>query len=427
MKAVAVFFFLSTLVAYSQTDNITLMTYNLMYYRASSIPCTQSQGATTRDQELKTIFDYVHPTIFTANEVGASASNQNFILNSVINTQGEVNYAKANYTNNSFSDISNMLVYDSTKVMLKNQYFLSKDLNNNSLVRGIDFYHMYYKDPKLSMGADTVFFTVVCCHLKAGTGTSNENERETMAAAIMSHIANDVNDQNIILCGDMNVYASSEGAYQDFVNYSNVSARLYDPLNMPGSWHSTSQFADYHTQSTHSSGTGCYSGGGLDDWFDHYLVSNAVKQGTDGVTYDLNSYQVIGNDGNHFNQSINSGTNTAAPSNIVDALYNLSDHLPVIMKLKIDLSDIGLKEHSLAENFHVNNLITDNKLFISKSYNDEVNCKIYDLTGKIISRFTIGTDQASIVVNTNGWAPGIYIMRAKGNTGKPYSIKLVKN
>ncbi|MBT8195425.1 MAG: hypothetical protein HKO56_03565, partial [Bacteroidia bacterium] len=44
-------------------------------------------------------------------------------------------------------------------------------------------------------------------------------------------------------------------------------------------------------------------------------------------------YNEFGNDGNHYNQSINWGTNSSVPSNIAQALYDASDHLPVTAEL----------------------------------------------------------------------------------------------
>ena len=47
------------------------------------------------------------------------------------------------------------------------------------------------------------------------------------------------------------------------------------------------------------------------------------------MEYIEDSLTPFGNDGNHFNQSINQGTNSAVSPEVADALYEASDHLPV--------------------------------------------------------------------------------------------------
>jgi hypothetical protein len=64
------------------------------------------------------------------------------------------------------------------------------------------------------------------------------------------------------------------------------------------------------------------------------LISDDLLSGQ--LSYIPNSYQSFGQDGNHFNLSYNNITNDVVPPYINDALYNMSDHLPVIMELKYD-------------------------------------------------------------------------------------------
>ena len=72
--------------------------------------------------------------------------------------------------------------------------------------------------------------------------------------------------------------------------------------------------SDYHTQSTHSENTGCAASGGMDDRFDFILISKNIKQGSKGVKYLSDAYWAVGQDGKHFNESINSSpTNTSVP------------------------------------------------------------------------------------------------------------------
>jgi len=79
----------------------------------------------------------------------------------------------------------------------------------------------------------------------------------------------------------------------------------------------------------------------LDDRFDFILMSEPF-QILKGLQYIQDSYYAFGNDGNHFNQSINYGENTAVSTELADALYCASDHLPVIAKVcyQIELTEV---------------------------------------------------------------------------------------
>jgi len=69
-------------------------------------------------------------------------------------------------------------------------------------------------------------------------------------------------------------------------------------------------YAPYHTQSTRVRAFGGGATSGLDDRFDFLLYSTAVKNGGK-VSYVANSMTPYGNDGNHYNDSINKQPNTA--------------------------------------------------------------------------------------------------------------------
>ncbi len=81
-------------------------------------------------------------------------------------------------------------------------------------------------------------------------------------------------------------------------------------------------------------------GGGLDDRFDFQLPSSALIDGA-GLTYIAGTYRSLGNDGLHYNTSINDGSNFYFPDDLArsnalaDALFEASDHLPVIAEYQI--------------------------------------------------------------------------------------------
>ncbi|HNL84503.1 MAG TPA: T9SS type A sorting domain-containing protein, partial [Chitinophagales bacterium] len=66
---------------------------------------------------------------------------------------------------------------------------------------------------------------------------------------------------------------------------------------------------------------------------DLIMHSQAVKD-PGGMDYIPGSLKAFGNDGNHFNDSIKAQPNTAVTPAVADALYYVSDHLPVIEKFK---------------------------------------------------------------------------------------------
>lgn len=417
-----------SLLAGAQVQDFKLMTYNLTYYKAPSAPCPVNVNDPAKDQNFKIVFKATDPDILCVNELGAYPDNSaaNSVLNNVINTDGESNFTSAAFSNNNKSSITNMLFYDSTLFVLESQSSIAFSITNQALARVIDFYRLYYKDPNLKAGADTVFFTVVAGHLKAGNTSADRDERKESIEAVMQHLTNNVADENVILCGDMNLYGSTEGAYQQMVNYSVSSEQFVDPA-AAGAWNNNSAYAPLHTQSTHSSGSGCFSGGGLDDRFDFILYSKSIQSGNENLKYKFNSHKAIGNDGAHFNQSINAGTNGVVSSTVANALYNFSDHLPVVAEFEITPGPIGIDELVLEETFNYNNPF-GNELVISKTYASSTTYSIfiYDLTGKMVFTTAMAGNQEELNINTARWNNGIYLMSIADKTGVRITKKLVK-
>ncbi len=411
----------------AQNQRITFMTYNLMYFRASSKPCTHTLTPSQRTAHLKTILDFAKPDILLVNELGSTPTNGDFILLNVFNAGSEANFDKASFSGNG-SGIVNMLFFDTTQVGLFAQDRIEEDLSGNDLVRNIDVYTLFYKDPKLSIGADTTYLTIVGAHLKAGTSTPDQFERKEAADAVMAYLSTRYNSQNLILAGDLNVYRNTEPAYQSFTAFSDTSVRFYDPINQPGNWNNNVNFSGIHTQSTHSSSSGCFSGGGGDDRFDFILTSNVLLQGSKGITYVPNSYNTLGQDGNHFNQSINNGNNSSAPSNIINALYNLSDHLPVYARFDFKSSDIGLSESNALLSIRFNNPVKD-LLFIDLGpVERKVAIEVIDLSGKTVFKTSAKAGgRQRLELNCSNWHNGLYLIRFSDTKGNIITRKFIKN
>lgn len=407
-----------------QTETLRLMTYNILNYRTTTAQCTgNNNNPTNKDGYIRSIVQYVDPDIIVMNEIGAQAVNSDRLLTNALNVGGVNKWEQADYSNNSFSNLVNMLFYDSTRVGLHSQSVVERDLQNNSLVRVIDIYRLYYKDPLLNLGGDTIYFNVVGLHLKAGNTSSDEVARGRASAALIDYLKTQVDDEAIFICGDFNTYSDNEPAIQNLITASPLNERIFDPANALGGWNNSPLYAAVHTQSTRNSGNtnnGCFSGGGLDDRFDMILVSNAVlNDPSSDVRYVNNSYETLGNDGSHFNKSIKDApANNSAPSLIIDALHDNSDHLPVSLQFEVNKLGLGMAGLSPVRQLLMSNPI---KNYFNLKFRVEgealVKVRILDILGRTIF-------STEVELNGNGWfelkdvafqkPAGMYLLQMEG-------------
>lgn len=318
-------------------DTLRVMSYNLLYYGQVTSFCTSSNNnINDKDGYFETVASYIKPDLLVVNEMGASNIYGDRIIANVLNTNGETRFARANIQNNSFSNLVNAVFYDKNKLALYRTEKVEKALNNSSLVRVIDVWTFYYKDPNLTQGSDTAFIHLAGMHLKAGSNASDAVDRGLATEALMDYLETEYQPGYFIAAGDMNMKSSNETAYQNLTDNAFGAYRFYDPLFPNESWSGASSFAFSHTQSTRTSG-GCFAGGGLDDRFDIMLMSEQLMEDSAAVHYIDNSYKAVGNDGNHYNMSLIDGNNNSAPSTVLAALYDMSDHLPVIADISVRL------------------------------------------------------------------------------------------
>lgn len=324
MKYLFILFIALSSFVSAQDETLSIVSYNLLNFPDGRDDCGNNIVVPNRADTLKKITDYLQPDIFVACEVQTQAG-VDAVLNDALNVNGNTNYIAATFNGNGY--LHNAMFYNSDKLVLKSQHVVV------SFPREIDHYVMYLKDPNLDVFYDTTFIEVYMTHLKAGNSNSSEVQRATQTQVLMDYIAARPTDRNIFVAGDMNVYSSYDDGYQ---NLTSGGYALKDPINTPGSWNNSSSFAAIHTQSTRTSeNLDCGSKGGMDDRFDQILVSQNVMNNNDNVQYQTGSYRAVGQDGNHYNGSLNSGSNSMYPMNLVRALYYMSDHLPV--ELKVDV------------------------------------------------------------------------------------------
>lgn len=426
MKNTLLFVFLFFIGTITQAqDTIRVMHYNLLYYGVITNWCTNNNNnVEDKKIHLRTILDEVQPDIFTVNEISANQIVQNDLMQSTLNVDGKDYYQKAEVGNQAGSSIVNMLYYDSRKLKLKQQYTAQQ------YIRDVDVYELYYNSADLALG-DTAFIVCVVAHLKAGSDEDDAATRNVMATNVMQYLEQRFTTENILFMGDFNVYSGAEPAYQTITNYANIDMRFLDPISQNGSWHNNAAFAGIHTQSTNTSSNGCASSGGMDDRFDFILISDEVRFGTRSVRYVTDSYMAYGQDGNRFNGSIINPANTAVSEEIATALHQMSDHLPVVLDLRVD-KVLNLNENQAKPFFAAiqPNPIQDQlsvDFYLTGS--DRMKINIYSLQGQLKSshEFTGIAGKNRFETNLQGLSAGIYLLQLVDEKGKIETLRLVKS
>jgi endonuclease/exonuclease/phosphatase family metal-dependent hydrolase len=273
---------------------------------------------------------------------------------------------------------------------------------------------------------DTVY--VYSAHLKAGNPDFSEDDEDLQRLAEVTilrdnHLNHHSQGTKFIVSGDLNLYASDEPAYQKLLteepgNYGHS----FDPINRPGGWHNNASFSDIHTQSSRTTDLGDGgSTGGMDDRFDFILVSEPLLE-----KVETGTYKAFGNDGNHFNQAINNGTNSAVSSEVADALHLGSDHLPVIVDFDLSISSLESEnDFDLSTNFKLiqnypNPFNPRTTINYELQFTNYVELGVYNLLGKKIAILVSEKQSAgnySIKWDASGFAGGVYFYKiAVGNS-----------
>lgn len=295
-------------------DSVRVMYYNLLRYPDSS---------PERSDTLRKVLQYANPDVLVVNEL-LTETGAELILTESLNQFGTSSYLRADFIDG--DDTDNMLFYNSEKLGLVSQQQIETAL------RDFSEYILYYKSPGLDEQSDTVYLCFYSAHLKAGAGDFAQRADE--AQILKNHLNTRRNLENVIVGGDFNFYSGNEEGC--FILRTSGAVELNDPIDEIGDWSSNSSYSDIHTQSTRTSSFGDGAGGGMDDRFDLILVSDDVLSNENGVRYIDGSYWALGQDGFRYNQSVISPPNFSVPDSVSNALYWMSDHLPVLMDLVLD-------------------------------------------------------------------------------------------
>lgn len=401
----------------SLADTLTVMQYNLMYYDKEYSDCNATNNnVDAKDGYLRTILNHVKPDILSVNEVNDAIASVERIKTNTLNYAGETRYKRANFSG---SFLVNMIYYNSEKLELKSQDAIATS------PRETNVYKFYLKTSGLVNG-DTIFLYHFVTHLKAGSYESDAQQRAVAANSIMSYISTKNIKGNVILSGDMNLYSASEGAFVAFTTpVGSNNFRFYDPLNAVGNWHSNYSYRYVHTQSTRTvASEGCFSTGGLDDRFDFILSSSDILAGTSGIKFY--SYKTLGQDGNRYNSSITSPTNTSIPTDVANALYGMSDHLPVVMKVTYSSAPTQVNTEKNQVSILYNNPVY-NTLNVQILENTSIKAiNVYNLLGNCILSLFPESNSQKVDVDISNAPTGVLLVEVRLNDGRKKTIKVLK-
>jgi hypothetical protein len=298
-----------TFVNANSQSSIKLMAYNLLNYPSGS---NFVADTTTRNPAYRTIVAAAQPDILVTEEMNNQAG-VNIFLNSVMNVSS-VTYSAGVF--NDGPDTDNSIFFKTSLFS-----FISNTPIHTAL-RDITEFKLVY----LATG-DTL--RIYAVHLKASSGSPNDTQRASEVDSLRKVTNALPAGSKFFVVGDFNFYSSAEPAYVKLLQVTaGKEGQFYDPIvGMTGVWNSSS-YSQFHTQSPRVRAFGGGSTGGMDDRFDLILYSKAVNDGS-GIAYLSNSMTAFGNDGNHYNDSINRMPNTAVSQAVAEALHAGSDHLPV--------------------------------------------------------------------------------------------------
>ncbi|MGU9939940.1 hypothetical protein ACNFNZ_15360 [Empedobacter brevis] len=385
-------------------------TLNTMFYNVFKFPNSLPQN---RQFILKNILDEYQPDLFMICEL-VSENGADLILNTSLQNQPD-KFARALFVADSTNlddPLQTMVFYNTRKLTLVNQQKIPtvyRDINQYSFQLNIT-------------SNDTIRLEVFVAHLKSSTGPANRQIRLEMVQEVTKSLKKLTRPNTYVLfAGDFNFYNSSEPAYQEILNPTNAILMI-DPLNAPGNWQNNAAFSYLHTQSTRVSNVGFGSGtnagasGGLDDRFDFIMMSENFKNSTH-LSYVNESYKAYGNNGDCLDKDVKDPNCTGIYSQTLRTnLYNMSDHLPVVMQFKIHENLNTKTFESKPFIWLQSSNITNDKIMIGidkTQLNAQNNILfIYNSIGQFVQSVHIN-NQSNITIDCQGLAAGIYYIKPK--------------
>ncbi|MFM9984501.1 MAG: endonuclease/exonuclease/phosphatase family protein [Flavobacteriales bacterium] len=384
-------------------SQVRVMSYNMLNF-----PTGNLQG---RVDTLQKIVDYYRPHLLMIQELKNAEG-----LADVAAMMNTLNYG--NFEHGAFvpqqSDqgspyaLQQALVYDQSIFTLKSQSEIITD------VRDFNEFELYLNDANLDEGADTTFLYVYVTHLKSSTGTANQAARLAMVEDWLAYMnANrDAND-NVILCGDFNIYTRNEDAYQALLSDENTIPMqdvFYDYGDWPGTNFAHKEILTQSTRANQIENDG--AGGGVDDRFDFILFSPGLVNPANEIHYIEDSYFSLGNTGACYNQSITScSANNDVPYDVLQAIYFMSDHIPQVCELELNVTIAvdELVQYGLPLQIVYGNQISAR---MHTSFSGKGMMHVRDLQGRLVqeSQITIGVGNNEFQIETNALESGMYVL-----------------
>ncbi|HMQ70523.1 MAG TPA: T9SS type A sorting domain-containing protein [Ignavibacteria bacterium] len=350
-------------ISYSQ-DTAKIMGYNLLNYNTNE----------ARNVYFRKTLAYTSPDILGVCEI-VSQDAVNEFLTQVLNADSAGLYSAGEFING--PDTDNAIFYKSSKFTF---------ISNIPIATSLRYISLFTLKHILSNDTIRIFV----CHLKASSGSGNEAQRLEEVNTLRTVTNSFPAGTEFLITGDFNIYSSNEAAYLRLLQVdAGTDGQFIDNYSLSGTWNQSS-YAQYHSQSTRVRQFGGGATGGMDDRFDFVLNSTALIQ-EGRIKYIPNSLKPFGNDGNHYNDSINQRPNTAVPDSIADALAYSSDHLPVTALYKFDmhpsnistLNSINPGGFSLSQNYP-NPFNPNTVIRYTLSNSNKVQLKIYNSRGIMI-------------------------------------------
>jgi hypothetical protein len=168
----------------------------------------------------------------------------------------------------------------------------------------------------------------------------------------------------------------------------------------------------------------------MDDRFDQILSSSDLMNGTHGMQLLPETYKSLGNDGLHFNLSIIAApTNTSVPADVLNALYNNSDHLPIVVQIRTNQSYLQVEENASMDEIRFQNPVQQ-QLNVSLSFSNAATfeLRIYDLTGRI-QKVVSGLPKSKLhqlSIPVSELKKGIYFLQLRKEDGTETTSKFIK-
>ena len=273
--------FFAPVVAYSQLhDTVKVAAYNLLKYPDISSGSASAADTTLRHPFYRTAIIAMNPDILVVEEVQSTAGF-NWFLNGVMNST-TIQYGAATFVNGPDTDAG--LYYKISKFQFINSKTIVTNLRN---IYEFKLVHIASGDTLRVYGV----------HLKASSGSVEEQIRTAEVDSLRKVTNALLPGSNFVVMGDFNIYSSSEPAYQKLLlDQSGNEGHFIDMINITGIWNNAA-YSIYHTQSTRTRLFGAGVEGGLDDRFDMILYSQAISL-AGGMEVVPNSLEAFGNDGN---------------------------------------------------------------------------------------------------------------------------------